>query len=48
MYFDWVTWSIWLMGLVILIVWIIVPLKEFKKLATRHQKPHAEEETPST
>jgi uncharacterized membrane protein YcjF (UPF0283 family) len=27
--FDWVTWSIWFVGLVILIVWIIVPMKEF-------------------
>ena len=27
--FDWVTWSIWLVGFVILVIWIIVPLKEF-------------------
>lgn len=32
MYFDWVTWSIWLVGFIILIVWIFVPLKEFKQL----------------
>lgn len=27
--FDWVTWSIWLVGFVILVIWIIFPLKEF-------------------
>ena len=32
MYFDWITWSIWSLGLIILIVWILIPIKEFKKL----------------
>jgi len=32
MYFDWVTWSIWALGVVILIVWIYVPIKEFSQL----------------
>ncbi len=32
MYFDWVTWSIWSIGLVILIVWIYVPAREFAQL----------------
>jgi len=32
MYFDWITWSIWLVGLVILLIWIYVPVKEFRKL----------------
>ncbi|MEA2064177.1 MAG: hypothetical protein U9P14_10795 [Gemmatimonadota bacterium] len=32
MYFDWITWSIWSLGLIILIVWIYVPIKEFKHL----------------
>ena len=32
MYFDWITWSIWSLGCIILIMWIIVPLKEFLKL----------------
>lgn len=32
MYFDWITWGIWLIGFVILIVWILVPAREFKKL----------------
>lgn len=32
MTFDWITWSIWTLGLVILIVWIYVPIKEFSQL----------------
>lgn len=35
--FDWVTWSIWLMGLVILVVWIIVPIKEFAGILRRQR-----------
>lgn len=43
MYVDWITWGIWLLGLVILIVWIWIPLKEFKKLlAARKLTEHAE------
>ena len=39
MYFDWVTWSIWSIGLVILLVWIYVPAKEFSQLLKdRRQK----------
>ncbi len=30
--FDWVTWSIWAVGFAILVIWIIVPLKEFKEI----------------
>jgi uncharacterized membrane protein YcjF (UPF0283 family) len=32
MNFDWVTWSIWLVGFIIMIIWILIPVKEFKKL----------------
>jgi hypothetical protein len=32
MAFDWVTWGIWLVGFVILVVWIWVPLREFRRL----------------
>jgi uncharacterized membrane protein YcjF (UPF0283 family) len=32
MYFDWITWSIWLVGFIIMIIWILVPIREFKKL----------------
>ncbi len=27
--FDWVTWSVWGIGAIITIVWIIVPFEEF-------------------
>jgi hypothetical protein len=32
MQFDWITWSIWLVGFLILVVWIWVPCREFKRL----------------
>jgi hypothetical protein len=32
MKFDWVTWSIWLLGFAILVIWIIVPIREFRQL----------------
>jgi hypothetical protein len=32
MMFDWVTWGIWSVGFVILVVWIRVPLREFRRL----------------
>jgi hypothetical protein len=35
MYFDWITWSIWLVGFAILVIWVIVPIKEFKKLVQK-------------
>jgi hypothetical protein len=43
MYFDWITWSIWLLGFIILVVWIVVPLKEFRKLVAEKRKAHAPE-----
>jgi len=32
MQFDWITWTIWLVGFLILVVWIVVPFREFKRL----------------
>ncbi len=32
MYFDWVTWGIWAIGFAILVIWILVPIREFKKI----------------
>ncbi len=32
MQFDWITWAIWLVGFLILVVWIVVPYREFKRL----------------
>ncbi|HLE31779.1 MAG TPA: hypothetical protein VJB38_04135 [Bacteroidota bacterium] len=35
--FDWITWSIWLVGFIILVVWIVVPYREFKKILRKHR-----------
>ena len=35
MYFDWRTWGIWLIGLIILVIWIYVPVQEFRKLVKK-------------
>ncbi len=35
--FDWITWSIWLIGFIILIIWIVIPYKEFKDLMRKHR-----------
>lgn len=43
--FDWVTWSIWTIGLLILIVWVYVPLKEFMQLL--HERKVRKEESSS-
>ncbi len=32
MYFDWITWSIWLIGFIIMVIWILVPIREFKRI----------------
>lgn len=37
MYIDWFTWSIWLVGFAILIIWIVIPIKEFKKLVQKRR-----------
>jgi hypothetical protein len=38
MYIDYVTWSIWFLGFAILIVWLIIPIKELKKLIAERKK----------
>ena len=38
MYFDWVTWSIWLLGFAILIIWIIIPIREFRQMLHNRSK----------
>jgi len=35
---DWVTWSIWLLGFIILVIWILVPIREFRDLYRAHKK----------
>jgi hypothetical protein len=36
--FDWRTWGIWAIGFAILVVWIVVPIKEFRKLLKSRRK----------
>jgi hypothetical protein len=38
MYFDWITWSIWLVGFIIMIIWIWIPIKEFKQLLAKKKE----------
>lgn len=38
--FDWVTWSIWLVGFVILVIWTIFPLKEFAAIVKAQHAAH--------
>ena len=35
--FDWVTWSIWLIGFAILVIWIVVPFREFQKILRKRR-----------
>lgn len=30
--FDWLTWGVWLVGFTILVIWIVVPLREFAEM----------------
>ncbi len=38
MYIDWVTWGIWLLGFIVMVVWIVIPLREFKKLLAERKR----------
>jgi hypothetical protein len=35
--FDWITWSTWLLGLIVLLVWTWIPIKELKKLLAQRK-----------
>jgi len=44
---DWVTWSIWLVGFLIMVIWILVPIREFKRLlATRKTQEESKKASP--
>lgn len=48
--FDWITWSIWTIAFFILVVFIVQPIREFRRLYQEHKTKGdgAEEtETPS-
>ena len=44
MYFDWITWSIWLLGFIIMVVWIFIPAREFKKLVQKKREEEKNKE----
>jgi len=45
--FDWMTWSVEAVGIVILCIWIVVPIGEFKTIFRRLKlKDSAAAETP--
>ena len=42
---DWFTWSVWLIGFVIMIIWIVVPVREFVQMLRRlKEKERADSE----
>jgi len=41
MYIDWITWSIWLVGFSILVVWICVPIREIRAIIRKRSEEHA-------
>ena len=38
MYFDWLTWSVWSLGLVLLVYWLIQTTKEFKEIIVSQKR----------
>lgn len=38
MYFDWKTWGIWLIGFIILVIWVWIPVKEIGRLVKRKRQ----------
>ena len=42
--FDWITWSIWLTGFVILVVWIWMPLRELRRLLHQRRQPRSNDD----
>lgn len=36
--FDWVTWGLFAIGLLILVAWLILPIREFKNLMRKRTK----------
>jgi|KBSMisStaDraftv2_1062788.scaffolds.fasta_scaffold3725116_2 hypothetical protein len=38
MYIDWITWSIWSLGLTLLLYWLFETTREFKALFARKKE----------
>ncbi len=42
--FDWFTWSVWLLGFIIMVIWTLVPLREFMQMQKRLREKEKERE----
>lgn len=38
MYFDWLTWSVWSLGLVLLVYWLFQATSEFREIISAQKK----------
>lgn len=38
MYIDWITWSVWSLGVVLLLYWCFETIREFKSLFSRRKR----------
>ena len=38
--FDWITWGIWSIGFAIFIIWIVIPIREFKVMLKHRRDKH--------
>ena len=43
MFFDWITWGIWIFGILILILWLKETIREFKILFSEQSEIKAED-----
>ena len=41
MNFDWISWGIWGLGVLVFIIWIIQPTKEFRGIFRVKRKMHS-------
>jgi len=35
---DWITWGLFAIGLIILVAWMILPIREFRELKKKHSR----------
>ena len=45
MYFDWITWSVWTLGLVLLIYWLFKTGREIKTIIISQNKNQLNQES---
>ena len=44
MYFDWITWSVWTLGLILLLYWLFKTTREIKEIIISQNKQHSNKE----